>query len=104
MAFTSSVPILNFALARTESLDGLGQALFEQTCMFGCDAAQVGWRRRGRQHQQLGNYREAKPCNAGRHQHVVGIKDIQAKDIEGNMFQRLDVLENCQREEEEEDR
>jgi hypothetical protein len=50
------------------------------------------------------NHREAKPRNAGRNQHMVGVGDVQAEDVEGHMLQRLDVLENRQREEEEEDR
>ena len=71
---------------------------------LGGDAAQVGRRGRGRQHQRQGNHRETKPRDARRNQHMVGVCNIQAEEIEGYMFQRLEVIEDRQRKEEKEDR
>ena len=93
----------NQILTRTKRLDGFRQSRFKQLGLLGGKTAQVRRRRRGRQHQQQGNHREAKPRDASRHQHMVSIENIQAEHIESDMLQRLDVLENCQREEEEED-
>ncbi len=97
---------MNFVsnLARAKRFDGFRQPLFDQPGPLGGNASKIGWRRCGCQHQGQGDHREAKPRNPGREEHVVGVGNIQAEDIEGHMFQRLDVLENRQREEEEKDR
>jgi hypothetical protein len=50
------------------------------------------------------NDREDQPRGTSRHEHVVRVSDIQAKNVEGHVLQGLDVLENRKGEQEEENR
>lgn len=85
-------------LSGAQGLDGVrqafecfGQAFFEDARALRRYSAEIRWQGRSRQHQYKGNHREANSCDGCRHEHVIGIGDVQAEDIEGNMFERLDV-------------
>ena len=91
-------------LPGTQRFDGGRQALFDEPGALGGEAAQVGGRGSGREHQRERNQRETEPGDAGREQHVVRVFDIQAEGLEGYVLQGLDVLEDREREEEEKDR
>ena len=66
------------------------------------DVAQVTGHRCRRKHESQRNDREDQPRNSGGHEHVEHVGDIQAKNVEGHVLQRLDVLKDRKGEQEEE--
>ena len=87
-----------------EAFHGFGEALFEEARSFGSDSAEVGRNRRRRQHEDERNYREKNSGNGGRDEHVICVSDVEPQDIEGNVFERLDVAKGRQSKEREEHR
>jgi len=90
---------LDFCLSRTQRLNCVGKAFFQDARAFGGDVAEVGRGRRSCQHQHEGNDREADPRYGCGHKHVVGIERVKPKHIEGYMLERFDMFEDSEREE-----
>jgi len=84
-------------LARAEGADRCRQPLFEQLGAF----PQVARRRRGGHHQRQRDHGKTQPGNASRHQHAIGIGNVQAEDVEGDMFERFYVLHDRERKQKE---
>ena len=74
-------------LARTQTLDGVGQARFDQLGALGCNAAEVGWRRSRHGHQGEGDHREADAGDGCRHQHVIHVEHIEPEHVDRDMSQ-----------------
>jgi len=94
---------LEAILPKTQGFDCFGEAFFNELCTLGGDAAQVRWRRSGRTHQHECDHRETQTCDASRNEHVVHVEDIEAEDFEGDVVERLDVIENREGKKEKED-
>lgn len=99
---------MNPSSARTErfgeALDGFGKALFEETGALRSDPTEIGRDWGCGQHEHEGNDGEENSGDCGRDEHMVGVGDVESQDVEGDMFERLDVTERGEREEREEDR
>ena len=59
---------------------------------------------RCREDQHKGNHREADSGDRGGHEHVIGVGNVEAEDVESDVLKRLDVAQNRECEEREEHR
>jgi len=81
-----------------EALDGFREAFFEEAGACRGDSAKV--RRDGgrRQDKDEGNDREEDSSDCRRNQHVIGVCNVEAEDVERDVLKRLDVTEGGQSE------
>ena len=86
-----------------EAIGGFREALFEDARALSGDSAEVGRDGGRRQHEDKGNDREADSSDCGGDEHVIGVGDVEAEDIEGDVLEWLDVAKSGQSEEREED-
>ena len=90
-------------LPRADRADGVRQILFDHLSALGGDATEVSRDGGGGEHKYKCNKREANTGDSRRDEHLIHGDDIEVEDIEGYMFEWLDVQDGRQREEEEDD-
>jgi len=82
-----------------QAFEGFGKALFENAGAFCGNSAKILRYWGCREDQHKGNHREADSGDCGGYEHVIGVGNVEAEDVESDVLKRLDVAQNRECEE-----